>query len=102
MAFGEVDGIRELNYLLQEIGPCAKTLDDAGDLLPSRSRSPKVIGGSGGSSGFGILSDSDFGGGLYRWWIFRFLKLLSVARHPDSPDIQRTFWYVPGKTEKLN
>ena len=35
MAFGEVDGIRELNYLLQEIRPCAKTLDDARDLLPS-------------------------------------------------------------------
>jgi hypothetical protein len=35
MAFGEVDGIRELDYLLQEIRPCAETLDDAGDLLPS-------------------------------------------------------------------
>ena len=35
MAFGEVDGIRELNYLLQEIRPCAETLDDARDLLPS-------------------------------------------------------------------
>jgi len=35
MAFGEVDGIGELNYLLQKIGPCAETLDDARDLLPS-------------------------------------------------------------------
>ena len=35
MAFGEMNRIRELNYLLQEIRPCAETLDDAGDLLPS-------------------------------------------------------------------
>jgi hypothetical protein len=35
MAFGEVDGIRELDYLLQEIRPCAETLDDTRDLLPS-------------------------------------------------------------------
>src|SRR5438270_462734 len=31
MAFGEVDRIRELNYLLQEIRPCAETLNDARD-----------------------------------------------------------------------
>jgi len=35
MAFGEVDGIRELDYLLQEIRPGAETLDDTRDLLPS-------------------------------------------------------------------
>lgn len=35
MAFGEVDGIGELHYLLQEIRPCAETLDDARDLLSS-------------------------------------------------------------------
>jgi len=35
MAFGEVDRIRKLNNLLQEIRPCAETLDDAGNLLHS-------------------------------------------------------------------
>ena len=65
MAFGEVDRIRELNNLLQEIRPCAETLDDARDLLPSRPDSPEVISGRGGSSRFCVFYDFDFRGGLY-------------------------------------
>jgi len=35
MAFREVNSVRELNHLLQEIRARAETLDDAWDLLPS-------------------------------------------------------------------
>ena len=36
MALGEVDGVREVDHLAQEVGASAETLDDAGDLSATR------------------------------------------------------------------
>ena len=98
MAFGEVDGIGELNYLLEEIRSCAETLDNARDLLPSRSCSPKIVSSGGFAGGLSIFNDSDLGGDpAWLLRILRTLRSLSVARHPGFLG-----WYVTGKGQKLN
>jgi hypothetical protein len=88
MAFRKMDCVRKLYYLAQEIGARTETLQDAGDLLPSRSRSPKVIGCGGFAGGFRILNNSDLRRGLayrlgfFRWFLFvhgfRILKMPSA------------------------
>src|SRR5436190_4829027 len=77
-----MNGIRELNYLPQEIRPRAKTFNDARDLLPSRTGTPEVVGCGGISRGLGVFNDPDFGG---RWarrlGFFCTLRRLIVACH---------------------
>ena len=72
-----MDGIRELNYLPQEIGPRAETFNDAWNLLPSRTRPPEIVGRGCFSSGIGVFNDPDFGGsGARRLEFFRILRPL--------------------------
>lgn len=64
MPFGEVESIRKLDYLTQEVGTRSKAFYDAGDLLPSRSGTPEVISGSRVPGSFVIRNDPDLGFGL--------------------------------------
>jgi len=61
VAFGEVNGIRELNNLPQEIRSRPEALDDARNLLPSGAGAPKVIGRGGFARRLSIFDDSNFG-----------------------------------------
>jgi hypothetical protein len=63
--FGEVNRVRELYNLPQEVGPRSKAFDDARDLLPSGSGTPVVVSGSGFAGGLVILDDRDLGGGFW-------------------------------------
>src|SRR4051812_44399966 len=74
-----MDGIRELNYLPQEIGPRAETFNDAWNLLPSRTRPPEIVGRGCFSSGIGVFNDPDLGGSRARF--LRTLRPLIVACH---------------------
>jgi len=77
-----MNGIRELNYLPQEIRPRAKTFNDAWDLLPSRTSAPEVVGSGRISGGIGVFDDPDFGGSrACRLGFFRTLGRLIVACH---------------------
>lgn len=60
MPFGEMDSIRELDHLPQEIGPRPKTLNDSGNVLPAGTRAPKIIGRSCFPRSLSIFSDSNF------------------------------------------
>ena len=73
-----MNGIRELNYLPQEIGPRAETFNDTWDLLPSRTGTPEVVGRGGISSGIGVFNDPDFGGSGA--WRLEFCRLLRTLR----------------------
>ena len=66
MSFGKVDCVGELDHLAQEIRPRAEALDDARNLLPSRTGPPEVIGGGGFAGGVGVLDDFDLRGRLCR------------------------------------
>ena len=55
----EMNGIGKLNHLAQEIRPHAKTLDNAGHLLPSRTGPPEVIGAGGFPGSLMILNNLD-------------------------------------------
>lgn len=59
MSFGKMDGIGKINDLPQEIRPCPKTLNDAGNLLPPGASSPVVIRGGSLSRGFVVFDDSN-------------------------------------------
>ena len=61
MTFGKVDRIGKLDDLAQKIRPRAKALYDSGDLLSSRARAPKVVGGGYVAGDFGVFDDSDLG-----------------------------------------
>jgi hypothetical protein len=62
MPFGEVDSVSEFDHAAQEVGPRSKTFDDAGNLLPSRTGSPKIISRGSFSGSFVIFDDLYFGG----------------------------------------
>ncbi len=66
MSFGEMDGVREVHYLAQEVRTRTEALHDAGDLLPAGVGAPVIVGGKGRAGGFGIFGDSDFCSGLGR------------------------------------
>ena len=73
--FGEMDGIRELDHLTQKVRSRTEAFDDAGDLLPPRARTPKIIGGRRVTDGFCVFSDSDFRGDLRIRKLCRKLRL---------------------------
>ncbi len=60
MAFGEVQSVRKLDNLAQEIRPRAKTFNDAGNLSASGAPTPVIVSCSGFARGVGILDDVDF------------------------------------------
>ena len=60
MSFGKMDGIGKINDLPQEIRPCPKTLNDAGNLLATGTGSPVVIRGGSLSRGFVVFNNSNF------------------------------------------
>jgi hypothetical protein len=86
MSFGKVNGIRELNHLPQEIWPGAKALDDAGNLFPSGTGTPEVIGDGRFARSLGIFDESNFG---RRFWLVLWsgdgLPRTDVVRHEISP-----------------
>jgi hypothetical protein len=61
MPFGEMDGVRKLDHLMQEVWTRAEALEDAGDLVPPGGGTPGIIGGGSFAGGFGVFCDSDFG-----------------------------------------
>jgi hypothetical protein len=67
MPLRKVDCVSEFNHSTQKVGARAKALDDAGNLLSSRSGPPKVVSRGRFSSGFGIFNDPDFSGRLRGW-----------------------------------
>ena len=62
--FGEVDSIRELDDLPQEIRPSSKTFDDARKLLPSRTSPPEIVRRGRIAGGLVILDDADLSRGF--------------------------------------
>jgi hypothetical protein len=67
MAFREVNGISKFNHAAQEVRPRSEALDDAGNLLSSRTGAPKVVSRGGFPGGLGIFDDPDFGGRFRGW-----------------------------------
>jgi hypothetical protein len=61
MPFGEVERIRELYNLTQEVRPRPEALDNSGHLLPSGTRTPKIVRGSCLSGSFAIFGYPDLG-----------------------------------------
>lgn len=61
LPFGEVNRVREFDYLAKKVGPCSKALDDPRNLPASRSGTPEIVSGSGFAGSFGVLDDADFG-----------------------------------------
>src|SRR5271165_2501669 len=45
MSLGKMNGVGEVHHLPEKVGPRAETLDDAGNLRPSRARTPVVVSG---------------------------------------------------------
>ena len=60
MAFGEVQSVRKLDNLGQEIRPRAKTFNDAGNLSASGALTPVIVSCGGFAGGIGILNDVNF------------------------------------------
>jgi hypothetical protein len=60
MPFGEMNSVRELDHLTQEVRTRAETLEDAGDLLPPGTGAPEIIGSSSVTGSVGVFDDSDF------------------------------------------
>jgi hypothetical protein len=54
--FGEMDGVGKLNHLPEKIWSRAKAFD-AGHLLSSRARAPKIVCRGDFAGGFGIFGD---------------------------------------------
>ena len=61
MAFGEVDGIREIDYLPKEVGPGAEALDDARNLGTPGPRAPVIVGRCRLTGRLRVLGDADLG-----------------------------------------
>lgn len=59
MALGEVNGVRELDNLAQEIGSRSEAFQDAGHLRPAGGGAPFVIYDSRFAGGFGVFDDAD-------------------------------------------
>jgi len=59
MPLREVNRIRKFNDLPEEIRSRSEALDDAGNLLPSRTRPPKVVSGRDVTRSFVILGDAN-------------------------------------------
>lgn len=62
MAFGKMNGVGKLDDLAEKVRPSAKTLQNAGNLLPSRAAAPGIVGGSGFAGSFCIFDDFDLCG----------------------------------------
>jgi hypothetical protein len=69
MSFGEMDGVRKLDHLTQEVWTRAEALENAGDLVSPGGSAPEIIGGSSFTGSFGIFIDSDFGNRSRDWWL---------------------------------
>jgi hypothetical protein len=63
VAFREMDGVRELDYLTQEVGTRAEAFDNTWDLRPPGSFPPEVISFCSCAGRVGIFGNSDFGFG---------------------------------------
>src|SRR5258708_4192638 len=57
--FGEMDGVRKLDHLTQEIWARAKTFNDSGDLCSPRARPPEIVRGRNSTFCLGILDNGD-------------------------------------------
>jgi hypothetical protein len=57
--FRKMDGVGKFNNLSQKIRPRAETLDNAGHLLSSRARAPKIVCCSYFAGSLGVFGDPD-------------------------------------------
>jgi hypothetical protein len=57
--FRKMDGVGKFNNLSQKIRPRAKAFDDAGHLLSSRARAPKIVCCSYFAGSLGVFGDPD-------------------------------------------
>ena len=62
MPLRKVNRVSQIDHATQQVRSSSEAFDDAGNLLPSRPGSPKVISRSCFSGGFSIFNDLDFGG----------------------------------------
>ena len=83
VALGEVDSIRELHNLPQEVRPSSKAFDNARNLLPSRSGAPGVVCRSGVAGSLVILDDANLGGGF--WIVLAHVSFVETST-PLRPD----------------
>jgi hypothetical protein len=60
MPFREVNSVRKLDDLTQEIRPRAEAFDDAGHLVPARRSAPVIVRSGDVALRFGILNNQDF------------------------------------------
>ena len=74
VSFGEMDSIPHLNHFSQKIGPCPETLDNAGNLLPTGTRAPEIVGLRRLAGGFRIFNDSDL-----RWLLYLRFNVSQVS-----------------------
>jgi hypothetical protein len=58
---GKMHGVGELQDLAEKIRPRTETLDDAGDLGPTRARAPRVVRRRHVAGGLSIFNDRDLG-----------------------------------------
>src|SRR5271166_29674 len=67
MPFGEMNGVREIDDLAQEVRTRTEAFDDAGDLYSAGALAPVVVCSKGRACRFGVFRDSDFCGGFWSW-----------------------------------
>ena len=66
MPLGEVNGVGEFDHLSQEVWTRAKALDDAGNLVPSGTGPPEIIGSARLARCVGVFGDFDLCSGHWR------------------------------------
>jgi len=57
VTFGKMDGVGKFNNLSQKVRPGPKALDDAGHLLSSRARAPKIVCRGNFAGSLGVFRD---------------------------------------------
>jgi hypothetical protein len=75
MPFGEMDGVSHFDDAAQKIRPRSEALDNARNLLSSRTGSPRIVSGGGLSRGVRVFDDSDLRGWFYG------LSIIPALRH---------------------
>lgn len=62
VAFGEVDGVAELDDVAEEVGAMAEAFEDAGDVGSARFGAPGVVDFGEFAGGVGVFNEVDFQG----------------------------------------
>src|SRR5215475_14147200 len=90
MPFREVEGVRKLYHLSEEVGPGSEAFDDSGQLVSSRTGPPEVVGRSGVAGGFVIFNNLDLGG-----WFHGFHKRRSLLKPAASLGCIQSISLIP-------